>query len=404
MRIPPASTAFTLLLGFLVALPSFGIDMSLPALTATGAALGVAPARAGLTMSFFMVGFGVAPLFYGPASDRYGRKPIVVFACMLFIIAGVGCALAQSLPTLLMWRAVQGAGAGASMTIALAIVRDLFEGQAARSKISYVAIAMMVVPTIAPTAGAALLALGGWRIIHAVLAGVGLLLLLAMSLGFAESARIDPANRLVPTVIARNYLRVLTHPGCLGYIVVNAAAFGALFAYVSGSPLFLINVVGLRPEQYGLVFAATSLGIMGGAFVNGRLSDWGVVPGYPLTVGLVVAVVSTMSLVAMTLAAWMPLPLVISLLVVGNLAFGLILPNAMQGAMQPLPQIAGAAGATTGFIQMMTGAIASGLVASLYDGHSALSMTALMALCSLLALVSYLLLARPAECGVVSSW
>src|SRR3981189_3238890 len=189
--------AFTLLMSFLVALPSFGIDMSLPALTATGAALRVAPAQAGLMMSLFMLGFAIAPLFYGPASDRYGRKPIVVFACMLFIIAGIGCALAQSLPTLLMWRVVQGAGAGASMTIALAIIRDLFEGQAARTKLSYVAIATMIVPMIAPTAGAALLALGGWRIIHAVLAGVGLLLLLAMSLGFAESARADPANRLV---------------------------------------------------------------------------------------------------------------------------------------------------------------------------------------------------------------
>jgi hypothetical protein len=85
-------------------------------------------------MSLFLVGFAIAPLFYGPASDRYGRRPIVVFACMLFIIGGVGCALAESLPTLLMWRVVQGAGA--SMTIVLAIIRDLFEGQAARTKLT----------------------------------------------------------------------------------------------------------------------------------------------------------------------------------------------------------------------------------------------------------------------------
>jgi MFS transporter, DHA1 family, multidrug resistance protein len=122
-------------------------------------------------------------------------------------------------------------------------------------------------------------------------------------------------------------------------------------------------------------------------------------PGYPLTVGLVLAAVSTILLLVMTLAGWMPLPVVISLLVLGSLAFGLIAPNAMQGAMQPLPQIAGAAGAATGCIQMTMGAVASGLVAALYDGHSALSMTALMALCSLLALVSYLWLARPAECS-----
>src|SRR5712664_115162 len=360
VRIPPASMAFTLLISFLVALPSFGIDMSLPALTETGTALGVAPAQAGLMMSLFMLGFAVAPLFYGPASDRYGRKPIVVFACMLFIIAGIGCALAQSLPTLLMWRVVQGAGAGASMTIALAIIRDLFEGQAARTKLSYVAIATMIVPMIAPTAGAALLALGGWRVIHAVLAGVGLLLLLAMVIGFAESARLDPANRLVPSVIIGNYLRVLTHPLCLGYILVNAAAFGALFAYVSGSSLFLINVVGLRPLQYGLVFAATSLGIMGGAFINSRLSARGVLPFYPLMAGLVLAVVAATSLLTMTLAHWIPLAPVISLLVLGTFAFGLIAPNAMEGAMQPLPQIAGAAGAATGCIQMTTGAVVSG--------------------------------------------
>ena len=397
MRIPPASLAFTLLLGFLVALPSFGIDMSLPALTATGAALGVAPERAGLMMSLFMLGFAIAPLFYGPASDRYGRKPVVVFACTLFVIAGIGCAFARSLPTLLVWRVVQGAGAGASMTIALAIIRDLFDGQAARTRLSYVAIATMAVPMIAPSAGAALLALGGWRVIHAVLAGIGLLLLLAMLTGFAESARIDPANRLIPSAIVRNYLRVLTHPLCLGHILVNAAAFGALFAYVSGSSLFLINVGGLRPGQYGLVFAATSLGIMAGAFLNGRLSARGVVPGYPLTIGLALAVVTATALLMMTLADWMPLAPVISLLVLSNFAFGLIAPNAMQGAMQPLPQVAGAAGAATGCIQMTTGAVVSGLVAMLYDEHSALSMTALMAVCSLVALASYLLLARPAE-------
>jgi MFS transporter, DHA1 family, multidrug resistance protein len=121
VRLPPTFMAFTLLLGFLVALPSFGIDMSLPALTSIGAALGVAPERASLMMSLFMLGFAVAPLLYGPVSDRYGRKPVVVFACMLFVIAGIGCAFARSLPTLLVWRVVQGARAGASMTIKLAM-------------------------------------------------------------------------------------------------------------------------------------------------------------------------------------------------------------------------------------------------------------------------------------------
>jgi DHA1 family bicyclomycin/chloramphenicol resistance-like MFS transporter len=229
-----------------------------------------------------------------------------------------------------------------------------------------------------------------------VLAGVGTLLLLAILLGFSETATPDPANRLVPSVVARNYVRVLTHPSCLGYLLVNAAAFGSLFAYVSGSSLFLIDVVGLRPAQYGLVFAATSFGIMGGLFLNGRLSARGVSPAHPLTIGLSLATASALLLLAMTLAGWMPLPLVVPLMILSSLGCGLIAPNATEGAMQPLPEIAGATGAAMGCIQMAMAAIASGLVAALYDGHSALSMTALMAMCSLVALFSYLLLARPA--------
>src|SRR5262245_37014685 len=270
MRIPPASVTFTLLLSFLVALPAFGIDMSLPALTAIGATFGSTPSQAGLTMSLFMLGFAIGPLFYGPASDRFGRKPMAVLGCALFAIAGVGCLVARSLPALLAWRFVQGAGAGAGITISLAIIRDLFEGQAARTRLSYVTVATMIVPMIAPTAGAALLGFGSWRAIQAVLAGTSLLLLLVVSIGLAESARLDPANRLAPIVVLRNYLRVLRHPVCAAYILVNAAGFGCLFAYVSGSSLVLIDVMGLRPQQYALLFGATSFAILAGAFVNGR--------------------------------------------------------------------------------------------------------------------------------------
>ena len=241
------------------------------------------------------------------------------------------------------------------------------------------------------------LAVGGGRALHTVLAGVGAFLLLMILFGFSESETPDPNRRLAPSVVARNYVRVLTHPSCLGYLLVSAAAFGSLFAYVSGSSLFLINVVGLRPQQYGLVFAATSLGIMGGSSLSGRLNTLKVAPSYSLMLGLVLATATTMTLLVVTLAGWMPLPVVIPQLVVGNLAFGLIMPNAMERAMQPLPQIAGAAGAAMGFSQMAMGAASSGLVAILYDGHSALSMTSLMVLCSVLALAVYLLVARPAE-------
>ena len=134
-----------------------------------------------------------------------------------------------------------------------------------------------------------------------------------------------------------------------------------------------------------------------GALLNGRLSARDVGPSIPLTIGLSLAAASAMSLLVMTLTGWMPFGLVISILIINNFCFGLIAPNAMQEAMEPFPQLAGAASATTGFVQMSIGAVVSGLVTAFFDGRSALSMTSLMAVCSFLALVSYVVLVRPAE-------
>ena len=127
MRIQPASFGFTLLLGLLASVPYSGIDMNLPALAATGAALGARPADVGFTMSVFMLSLATAPLVYGPVSDRYGRRPVMLFGVTLFVVGSLACALAQSLPVLLVCRFIQGCGA-ASTTLTFAMIRDLFEG------------------------------------------------------------------------------------------------------------------------------------------------------------------------------------------------------------------------------------------------------------------------------------
>ena len=232
MQTQPASFAFTLLLGFLAAVPYSGIDINLPALAATAATLDVSPSEVGLTMSAFMLSLAVAPLLYGPVSDRFGRKPVVAFGIALFVVASLACALARSLPALLICRFVQGIGA-ASTAMTFAIVRDLFGETTARTKIANVVVAINVVTVIAPTAGAALLTIGGWRLIYAIEAAIGALLLLAVMLGFAESAKIDPTSRLAPAAVIRSYVRVLTHPVSLAYILVGAAGGATVFAYVT---------------------------------------------------------------------------------------------------------------------------------------------------------------------------
>jgi MFS transporter, DHA1 family, multidrug resistance protein len=396
MPIQPSSFAFTLLLGFLAAVPYSGIDINLPALAATGAALGVTPSDVGLTMSAFMLSLAVAPLIYGPVSDRFGRKPVVAFGVGLFVVASLACAAAQSLPMLLIGRFAQGVGA-ASTAMTFTIIRDLFGETTARAKIANVVIAINVVTVIAPTAGAALLTIGSWRLIYAIQAGIGALLLLAVLLGFAESARIDSANRLVRGAVVRSYVRVLTHPLSFAYILVGAAGGATVFAYVTGSSPFFINVVGLRPGQYGLIFSARSAAVMSGALLDSRLGRGGVSAALVLTIGLSLPAAASATLLAITVAGWMPPALVFALLMAVALAFGMAMPNIMNATMQPLPEISGAVGAAAGSIQMTAGAASSGFVAVLFDGRSALSMAAVMTTCSLLALIAYCLLARPAE-------
>jgi DHA1 family bicyclomycin/chloramphenicol resistance-like MFS transporter len=396
VHIQPASFAFTVLLGLLAAVPYSGIDINLPALAATGATLGVSPSEVGLTMSAFMLSLAVAPLLYGPVSDRFGRKPVVVVGVALFMLASLACAVAQSLPVLLICRFVQGIGAASTATT-FAIIRDLFDETTARAKFANVVIAINVVTVIAPTAGAALLTFGGWRSIYAMQAGIGALLLLAVLLGFAESARIDPASRLVPAAVVQSYVRVLTHPLSFAYILVGAAAGATVFGYVTGSSLFFIDVVRLRPDQYGLIFSACSAAVMSGALLDGRLGHRGISAALALTIGLALMATAAVTLLAMTVAGWTPPSLVAALLMAVALAFGMTMPNIMNATMQPLPEISGAVGAAAGSIQMTAGAVSSGLVAVLFDGRSAISMTAVMVACSLLALIAYWLLARPAE-------
>ncbi len=396
MKIQPASFAFTLLLGLLTAVPYSGIDINMPALAATGATLGVSPSEVGLTMSAFMLSLAAAPLVYGPVSDRFGRKPVVAFGVALFVVASLACAVAQSLPALLLCRCVQGVGA-ASTAMTVAIIRDLFDEMTARAKIASVVIGVNVVTVIAPTAGAALMTIGGWRLIYAIQAGIGVLLLSAVMFGFAESARIDPANRLAPTVVIQTYVRALTHPLSLAYVLVGAASGATVFAYVTGSSLFFIGVVGLRPDQYGLIFSACSAAVMSGALLDSRLARRGISAASALTIGLALLGAAAATLLATTLAGWTEPALIAVLLMAVALAFGMTMPNIMNATMQPLPEIAGAVGAAAGSIQMTAGAASSGLVAAFFDGRTPLSMAAVMAACSLFALIAYCLLARPAE-------
>jgi DHA1 family bicyclomycin/chloramphenicol resistance-like MFS transporter len=360
MRMSPHSFSFALVLGAVAALPSFGIDMSLPA-------------------------------------DRIGRKPIMLGAVALFAIASFGCAGSYSLVELLVWRVAQGMGAGVGTTLTMAVINDLFEGETGRAKISHLASVMLFVPMLAPTAGTMVLAVGNWRSIYGLLALGGFFLFCVVWLLFGESARLNNRERFSPATLLRGYSRALRHPVCLGYILVNAAAFAALFAYISGSSLLLIDALNLSRAEYSMIYAATFAGVMASVLLNGRLSVLGVAPGYALFAGITVALGSAGVLVAALLAGWTWVPALAAILVVGTMGFGLIAPNAIHGAMHPLPDHAGAVSAMAAFVQVLAQSASSALVVSLNGREPGLSMAVSMLVWSALGLAAYVSLARPAE-------
>jgi DHA1 family bicyclomycin/chloramphenicol resistance-like MFS transporter len=393
----PHSISFALLIGALAALPSFGIDMSLPALDAMAASLGVSADGAGLTISLFMLGYAVAPPFCGPVSDRIGRKPIMLGALTLFAVASLGCTVSHSLPELLAWRVMQGMGAGVGTTITFAIIQDLFDGPDGRAKFSDLASLMVLVPMVAPAAGTALLAFHGWRAIYGLLTIIGFALLGIVWLCFEESARLDNAESVSAAAIVRGYVLVLRYPVCLGYILVNAAAFGALFAYISGSSLFFIDALSLTRGQYSLIYAATFIGIMASVLANGRLSRWDVAPAYPLGTGIALTLASAVMFVVAVLMGWSWVPGLVGILVLGTMGFGLIAPNAMHAALRPLPSQAGAVSAMAGFIQVITQSVSSAVVVGFSGGDPGMSMAVTMIVCSIATVLAYGGIARPAE-------
>jgi len=396
-RLDPHSPWFTVLLGALVTLASFATDMGLPVLAETARSLGVTPGAAALTLSVFMAGFAVGPLVSGPLSDHFGRRPVLLTGCAMFACFGALGAFSRSLSALLVWRTLMGIGAGGCQVLVLAVVRDLFTGAEARVKQSYVNLAGGVAPIIAPTLGIAVATLGGWRAIYATLAVVGTALLTIAWIGLVESAKRGVPGALTVRGVLGDYVRVLRHPVAFGYVLVIALNFGSLFAYVSGSSLVLIGLLGVSGRMYGILFALTSLGLMVGAVTSARLSAGGVSQGRLIRAGLAVIVLSSLVLLALTLAGWLRAPALVGLVIVGFVGQGIVRPNAAQGALEPMSTIAGVASAVMSGTQMLVGAIASALVAALFDGRSALAITGIMAGCACASALVYARLVRPAE-------
>ncbi|WP_175153818.1 multidrug effflux MFS transporter [Paraburkholderia ultramafica] len=395
MPLSRQSSAFILMLGALSALPPLATDMGLPALPDIADSLSTSLSNAGLTLSVFLLGFALAPVAFSPLSDRFGRRPLLLAGLSVYGLAGIACSLAPTIALVLGGRLLQGMGAGMAAAMPLAIIRDSFSGNDARTRLSYVTLVLSIAPLIAPSIGSALLALTGWRGIYGLLGAAGVALFAVIWFGFAETRAANENSGITPGELVSTYGDLLSHRSFVGFVLLNAFSFAGMFSFIAGCPLVILKGMGLGNFAFSMTFACAGAGTIVGSLLNGGLSGRGIPSSVLLKVGLTASVCATMALLLVSLSGRDSLYWLLPLLVLNNASYGVLGPNAVHEALQPMAEVAGAASAVLRCIQMLMGAAASALVPFFFNGHSSLAMTGMMAGCSVATLAVYFLVLRP---------
>jgi MFS transporter, DHA1 family, multidrug resistance protein len=382
------SVRFILVLGALTALTPASIDMYLPSFPALGRDLGASPGSVQLTLSAYLVGLALGQAMYGPLADRLGRRRPLMAGLALYVIATLGCALAPSIAALIALRFVQALGGSACLVIPRAIVRDRFDPQASARVYSHLMLVVGVAPILAPLLGGQIVRLAGWRAVFGVLTALGLGAFLLAALALPRSG----VRAATPSAGLRDYARLLADRRFVGFALCGGLAMAGMFAYISSSPYVLIELYGIPPHAFGWVFGGNAAALIASAQVNGllllRLRTETI-----LRHSLIGALLVGTALVVVTATAVGGLPVLLVLLFVYVATRGFLQPNAAAGALADHPQRAASASALFGVVQFGGATVASALVGAVHDG-TARPMALVMGASSLLALASYVALAR----------
>jgi DHA1 family bicyclomycin/chloramphenicol resistance-like MFS transporter len=263
---------YIILLGALTALGPFTIDLYLPAFPALESDFRTTQAAIQLTLTGTMIGFALGQLIVGPLSDKVGRRMPLLIVTAIHVLASTAAALAPTLELLSVARVLMGAGAAAGGVVAAAIVRDLFGGRRLVVMLSRLALVSGVAPVLAPLVGSALLLVTSWRGIFVVLAAYGAVMLISAIFLLPETLPRERRAEQASTTMWARYRSVLTDRVFLGVLVIGGMTFSGLFSYLSSSPFLFQGSYGLDPQQYGLLFAANSLGVVLGVQAASRLA------------------------------------------------------------------------------------------------------------------------------------
>jgi DHA1 family bicyclomycin/chloramphenicol resistance-like MFS transporter len=383
-----------LILGGLSAFGPLSLDMYLPALPSLARSLHTSPAPVQVTLTGCLVGLALGQLFIGPVSDAYGRRRPLLIGLAVYALTSAACAVSPSVWLLAVLRIVQGLAGGAGVVISRAVVRDRHSGTAVARYFSLLMVVNGLAPILAPVVGGQLLRFTTWRGVFVVLAGIGLVLWLAVLLALPESLPVARRHSggLPATLVT--FRRLLTDRSFVGCVVACGFAFAAMFAYISGSSFVLQDIYGVSPQLFSVIFGTNAVGIMLLSQVSRvLLGRYG--PRRLLVCGLVSIAVGGVALLVVVMAG-IGLPGILPALFVVVASNGLVLPNATALALTDHGAVAGSASALLGVAQFAVGAAAAPLVGIGGSGTD-IPMAVVIAALSLIALASSALVLRRSD-------
>ncbi|WP_282608910.1 multidrug effflux MFS transporter [Pelagibius sp. Alg239-R121] len=313
-----------------------------------------------LTVTLYLIGMAIAQLLYGPLSDRFGRRPVLLAGLCLFLIGSIASAFATSIFWLLLGRTVQAVGGCAGMVLSRAIVRDMHSREKSASMIGYITVGMVVVPMIAPLIGGFLDEWFSWRAGFLFVAVAGFIVLLATSLKLPET---NFDLRPIPGLMgmASSYDNLLRSRNFRNYALNATFTSATFFAFLSGGPFVAIELMEQTKSTFGICFMAVAFGYMSGNFVTGRVAER-VGTDRMITIGSSVSLVGASSMCIFALSDHINLITIFGPMAIITFGNGLSLPSATAGGVSVNPRIAGAAAGLSGFLQMTVAAAVSLLV------------------------------------------
>jgi DHA1 family bicyclomycin/chloramphenicol resistance-like MFS transporter len=358
---------FTVLLGVLIALPALGTDLYVPALPGLAQALGAHADAAQLTLTTYFIGLAAGQLLWGPLSDRFGRKPVLLTGLAVMLVSSVAGYFLTSVMAVAAVRLAQGLGMSSGSLIGRTIVRDLHSHEQAAKMLASMTMVFSVVPIAAPVTGALLAGAAGWPAIFGAMAGVAAVLILFLK-AIPETA--PAARRSVrPGAIARTFVAILGDRRFLAPFAVIFCAHVGILAWVSNSAFTLVRGLGVSTFAYGLMFALVMLGQISGAWGSSRLVlRLGI--ARLLRLGALLMLLSGVAAAVLAWAGvghWLAVTLPFTVLLFGT---ALIVPNATAAALTPFPGSAGAASSVIGALGFTVGAIMSTVLGAAFDGSA----------------------------------